>query len=186
MSIISKHFVWVFQNVEILPLLGALWSLLCMKWRAVARRVASHSSRLFMCLFSEIRSPSSQEEREVSAALQGEGSNLHKRWFLSSYQLLVVFDKFRGSTKQLRWVLMPLAKRNKLVPAKPEYWISFSSLARISWVSSSMFDGDGKVLLPCPSSILRGIGVWFGLVFVLVNAHNLGYLKCAVTAECSL
>lgn len=51
-----------------------------MKRRSVARRLSSPSSRWLTCLFPEVRSPSSQEEREVSAALQGQGSTLHKRW----------------------------------------------------------------------------------------------------------
>lgn len=154
--------MWVFQNVEILPLLGALWSLLCMKWRGVARRVASHSSRWFMCLFSEIKSPSSREEREVSAALQGEGSNLHKRWFLSSYQLLVVFGKFRGSTKQLRWVVMPLSKRNKLVSAKPEYW--FPSALLQEYLEFPLACLMVMEKLCCPVRLPSCVGLGFGLV----------------------
>lgn len=87
--------------------------------------------------------------------------------FPSSCQLLALSDDFRGSTKQLRWILTHLFQRSKLVPAKPEYWISFSSLAGITWISSSVF-GGGKVFLPCPSSVLCGIWFCFGF-FVLTN-----------------
>lgn len=48
--------------------------------------------------------------------------------FPSSCQLLALSDEFRGSTKLLRWILTHLSKRNKLIPAKPEYWISWNIL----------------------------------------------------------
>lgn len=78
-SAISKHFGFS-RTWKTSPCWGLPGDCFRMKRRSVARRLSSPSSRWFTCLFPEVRSPSSQEEGEVSAALGGQESTLHKRW----------------------------------------------------------------------------------------------------------